>query len=216
MEKNGEQYGGGVLGVLVVSTNDSSQQSDDDEYNSHPQLDLQLVEKCLQGDTHAFRLLYRCHQQRVRSILFQLSGADSATLDDLVQDVFLRAWKGLAKFRQTAKFSTWLYRIACNVACDYKCKSAKTRTKLQNFCIQSATMQDEPSLLDLHYQDLVQRGIKTLSFSQRTVLVLHDLQEISQTEIADILKIPVGTVKSRLFHARRGLRSFFQQQGIEV
>ena len=69
--------------------------------------------------------------------------------------------------------------------------------------------------MQLHYQDLVQRGLTHLSFDHRTILVLHDLEEVPQKEIAEILEIPVGTVKSRLFHARAALRQFLQSQGVQ-
>jgi RNA polymerase sigma-70 factor (ECF subfamily) len=68
----------------------------------------------------------------------------------------------------------------------------------------------------LHYQDLVQRGLAHLSFEHRTVIVLHDLEEIPQKEIAEILNIPLGTVKSRLFHARAALRKFLQSEGVNL
>jgi len=175
--------------------------------------DQQLVRQCLQGDTTSFRWLYRRHQQRVRSILYQL--CDATSLDDLVQDVFLRAWKGLPKFRQTAQFSTWLYRIAWNVASDHRQAAAQSRTRLQVLSNHSAIQQEAPDVLHLHYQDLVQRGLAHLSLEHRAVLVLHDLEEVPQKEVAEILQIPVGTVKSRLFHARAAMRQFLQQQGVQ-
>ena len=72
--------------------------------------------------------------------------------------------------------------------------------------------QDTPDLMQLHYQDLVGRGLQSLSLDHRIVLVLHDLEDIPQKEIAEILKLPLGTVKSRLFYARSQLRKFFQAQ----
>ena len=176
--------------------------------------DRELVRQCLQGKTQSFRSLYRRHQPRVRSILFQL--CEAAALDDLVQEVFLRAWKGLPKFRQTAQFSTWLYRIAWNVASDQRQAAAKNRTHLQALTHHAPTHHPAPDVMQLHYQDLVQRGLNHLSFDHRTILVLHDLEEVPQKEIAQILEIPVGTVKSRLFHARAALRQFLQSQGVQL
>jgi RNA polymerase sigma-70 factor (ECF subfamily) len=75
---------------------------------------------------------------------------------------------------------------------------------------------DSSDLMHLHYQDLVQRGLAHLSFEHRTVMVLHDLEEIPQKEIAEILNIPLGTVKSRLFHARAALRKFLQREGVNL
>jgi RNA polymerase sigma-70 factor (ECF subfamily) len=159
-------------------------------------------------------VLYRRHQQRVRSILYQL--CDPSTLDDLVQDVFLRAWKGLPKFRQSAQFSTWLYRIAWNVASDQRRTAAQGRTRLQVIGSQTLTQHDDPGVTQLHYQDLVKRGLASLSADHRTILVLHDLEEVPQKEVAEILSIPVGTVKSRLFHARGAMRQFLQKEGVQL
>ncbi|NMG09131.1 RNA polymerase subunit sigma [Brasilonema sp. UFV-L1] len=182
--------------------------------NSESESDSYLVQQCLRGDSESFRQLYRRHQQRVRSILYQL--CDPSCLDDLVQEVFLRAWKGLPKFRGTAKFSTWLYRIAWNVACDQRHSTIQNRTQLQNLTEKTPIQQDAPDLMDLHYQDLVQRGLASLSFDHCTILVLHDLEEVPQKEVAQILDIPLGTVKSRLFHARAAMRQFLQQQGVQL
>ncbi|AFY31200.1 RNA polymerase, sigma subunit, ECF family [Calothrix sp. PCC 7507] len=181
---------------------------------STSECDGYLVQQCLQGDTHSYGQLYRRHQQRVRSILYQL--CEPSSLDDLVQEVFLRAWKGLPKFRQTAKFSTWLYRIAWNLATDQRQASVQRRNQLQSLTEKSSTQQQALDLMDLHYQDLVQRGLANLSFDHRTILVLHDLEEVPQKEVAEILDIPLGTVKSRLFHARAGMRQFLQQQGVQL
>ncbi|MEE3717202.1 sigma-70 family RNA polymerase sigma factor [Tumidithrix elongata RA019] len=190
---------------------------------SQPDPDIVLVRECLQGKTQSFRLLYQRHQKKVRSTLFQLCGSDG--LDDLVQETFLRAWKGLGKFKQTAQFSTWLYRITWNVACDRRRTLAQGRsrsvsvddTQLENLSdLVSAKATPNTELMDMHYQDLVQRGLAELSLDHRTVLVLHDLEEIPQKEIAEILAVPIGTIKSRLFHARAGLRQFLESQGVEL
>ena len=90
------------------------------------------------------------------------------------------------------------------------------RTQLRTLTEKTPTHQDAPDLMDLHYQDLVHRGLESLSFDHRTILVLHDLEEVPQKEVAQILDIPVGTVKSRLFHARAAMRQFFQQQGVQL
>ncbi len=181
---------------------------------SESESDSYLVQQCLKGNAQSYRQLYRRHQQRVRSILYKL--CDPSCLDDLVQEVFLRAWKGLPKFRQTAQFSTWIYRIAWNVASDQRQVAAQRRTQLQSLTEKTATQQEAPDLMNLHYQDLVQRGLENLSFDHRTILVLHDLEEVPQKEVAQILDIPLGTVKSRLFHARAAMRQFLQQQGVQI
>lgn len=185
--------------------------STDEPFNLEDDL---LVQRCLQGDTQSFRVLYRRHQQRVRAILYQL--CDPTVLDDLVQEVFLRAWKGLPGFRRSAKFSTWLYRITWNLAADHRQVVVRGRSQLQTLSKQAPTYQAAPDVMHLHYQDLVQRGLAQLSAEHRMILVLHDLEDLPQKEVAEILSIPVGTVKSRLFHARAAMREFLHQQGVQL
>lgn len=176
--------------------------------------DRPLIEQCLAGHPKGFRELYQRHQQRVRSLLFQLCGA--VALDDLVQEVFLRAWKGLKGLKHEAKFSTWLYRIAWNVACDYRRQLATRKSRHQQYLDQQQPFTTAPDLRQLHYEDLVQRGLATLPLEYRSILVMHDLQGLPQKEIAEILNIPVGTVKSRLFRARGSLRTFFTEAGVSL
>ncbi|WP_019506049.1 sigma-70 family RNA polymerase sigma factor [Pleurocapsa sp. PCC 7319] len=182
-----------------------------------------LVLLCQQGDRQSFRLLYQRYQHRVRSTIYQLCG--KSMLDDLVQEVFLRAWKGLPKLRTTKYFATWLYRISWNVATDQRRKLARGREQT-NFNEKSedkdqlsysknlSNIEDTPDLMHLHYQDLVQRGLNNLSFDHRAVLVLHDLEDLPQKQVAEILDVPVGTVKSRLFHARNSFKKFLEQKGL--
>ncbi|MEM9509554.1 MAG: sigma-70 family RNA polymerase sigma factor [Cyanobacteria bacterium P01_E01_bin.35] len=182
----------------------------------------ELIWLCQQGDRAGFRLLYQRYQQRVRSTLYQLCG--SASLDDLVQEVFLKAWKGLPKLRTPKYFSTWLYRISWNVATDQRRKLARIKEKISinenswekepQIPGKLIDVQDSPNLMHLHYRDIVQRGLSNLSFEHRAVLVLHDLEDLPQKQVAEILNVPVGTVKSRLFHARNSLKKFLEQQGI--
>jgi RNA polymerase sigma-70 factor, ECF subfamily len=180
--------------------------------------DIELVLQCQQGNQPSFRQLYRRYSSRVRSTLYQLCGAYA--LDDLVQEVFLRAWKGLPQLRQPSQFSTWLYRICWNVASDQRRTLQKQRSfnsKLKAEAeappLANSKYSQGPDLMDLHYQDLIQRGLQQLSFEHRAVLVLHDLEDLPQKEVAQILGIAVGTVKSRLFHARMSLRQYIQEQG---
>ncbi|ELR98849.1 sigma-70 family RNA polymerase sigma factor [Gloeocapsa sp. PCC 73106] len=175
--------------------------------------DKELVLKASQGEHYAFRLLYRRYLPRVRSTLYQLCG--NCLLDDLVQEVFLRTWKNLPKLRQPDYFSTWLYRITWNVATDNRRKFAQQEEGNKNLTF----VQNEQKSLDvmeLHYQDLTWRGLQTLSFDHRAVLILHDLEDLPQKEVAKILGIPIGTVKSRLFHARNTMRTFLTQQGLDL
>ncbi len=189
-------------------------QANDSSSNSADQGDRELILAAIEGDTQSFRHLYRRYHPRVRALLYQL--CDVYAIDDLVQEVFLRVWKGLPRFRQSSQFSTWLYRIVWNVASDYRQSAAKGRSRLEVLTQQASKQQDAPDLMQLHYEDIVRRGLQDLSFDHRTVLVMHDLEGMQQKEIADILQIPVGTVKSRLFHARGAMRQFLDRQGVQL
>ena len=201
----------------TADTETEAETETETETRAHTEQELILL--CQQGDRDSFRLLYQSYQQRVRSTLYQLCGQSS--LDDLVQEVFLRAWKGLPKLKTAKYFSTWLYRISWNVATDRRRKLARGNEKYVDrdrldYSRDLSNVQDTSDLMHLHYQDLVQRGLDNLSFEHRAVLVLHDLEDIPQKEVAEILDIPVGTVKSRLFHARNSFKKFLEQQGISL
>ncbi|ELS01311.1 RNA polymerase sigma factor, sigma-70 family [Xenococcus sp. PCC 7305] len=184
--------------------------------------ELDLVLRSQQGDSESFRALYQLYRQKASSTLYQLCGG--FMLDDLVQEVFIRAWKGLPKLRTPKYFSTWFYRICWNVATDYRRKLARNAAKSKSTWELEAIAQEGISphidktsdLMRLHYQDVVKRGLEHLSLPHRVVLVLHDLEDIPQQEIAQILEVPVGTVKSRLYYARKTLKNFLQQQGISI
>lgn len=174
--------------------------------------DGDLVRQSRSGNAASFRQLYRRYQGNVRSTLYQLCGRDA--LDDLVQETFLRAWTGLPKLRSPQQFSTWLYRITWNVASDRRREFARSRDL-------TAQLRPDPSvpapdLMALHYRDWVERALNELSFEHRSVLVLHDLEDLPQKQVAAILGIPVGTVKSRLFHARSAVRQYLQTQGVSL
>lgn len=103
--------------------------------------------------------------------LAQLCGVDD--LDDFVQEVFLRAWRGLPKFRQSSQCSTWLYRITWNVAIDYRHAKGKARSR-QSRLSPSDAPTGTARLQQLHYEDVVERGLRSLSLNHRAVLVLHE------------------------------------------
>ena len=208
---------------MLASEQASQADTTDTEFQTGVQTEQELIILCQQGDRACFRILYQRYQQKVRSTLYQLCG--KSQLDDLVQEVFLRAWKGLPKLKTAKYFSTWLYRISWNVATDQRRKIAKGKNNTSlnekyldkdrlNYDKDLSNVQDTPDLMHLHYQDLVQRGLDNLSFDHRCVLVLHDLEDLPQKQVAEILEIPVGTVKSRLFHARNSFKKFLEQQGI--
>ncbi len=178
--------------------------------------DSVLVQRTLSGNQEAFRLLYRRHVGPVRRLVYQMT-TDSQVLDDLTQDVFLKVHRNLSKFRGDAQFSTWIFRIAYNVCQDYHRRKGRNR-KVVSLPVEDLPISapDAEILSRVDRQEWVSRALETLTPDHRAVVVLHDLQEKPQEEVAQILEVPVGTVKSRLFYGRRKLKEWFSAQGVSL
>ncbi|AGY59258.1 sigma-70 family RNA polymerase sigma factor [Gloeobacter kilaueensis] len=176
--------------------------------------DEQLVQRASRSDSQAFRELYQRYVAKVRGLLFQMTG-DGDGLDDLTQEVFVKVFRALPSFRGDSQFSTWLFRIAVNCCQDARRRRGRRPVAVPIDQLPLAAHSEDP-LKRLDREELVARALQTLKDEHRLVVVLHDLQDRPQEEIAKILNVPVGTVKSRLFYARRQLREWFYAQGIEL
>ncbi len=164
-----------------------------------------LVRRACVGNKPAFAELVRRHQGRVRGLLLRLA-KDRVLADDLAQEVFLRAYRGLVGFQNRSAFGTWLYRIAYNAYLN-------NRTRVRRFCelpedyVAGAVAPE--SRMSAPRSDLrrdLSAAIETLPERYRAVVVLYYLEEVSYPEIADILSVPLGTVKTHLHRAKKLLR----------
>jgi RNA polymerase sigma-70 factor, ECF subfamily len=172
--------------------------------------DETLVERAANGgDNPAFAELVRRHQGKVRGLLLRLTGNHSVA-DDLAQEVFLRAYRGLVGFEGRSRFSTWIYRIAYNVFLNHRARSKELAALPQGFESHAAAPETElsPSRLDLRH-DLA-AAIAELPERYRVVVTLYYLEEVSYPEIAEVLDLPLGTVKTHLHRAKRMLRDHLQ------
>lgn len=169
--------------------------------------DPQLVERAGHlGDGRAFAELLRRHQGKVRGLLLRLA-SDRTLADDLAQEAFLRAYRGLAGFEGRARFSTWLYRIAYNVYLNHRARTKVHAALPENF--ENGTAAPENSMSQSRFdlrQDLV-TAIGELPERYRAVIMLYYLEDVSYPEIAEILELPIGTVKTHLHRAKRLLRT---------
>ncbi|MHB8844944.1 MAG: RNA polymerase sigma factor [Nitrospirota bacterium] len=181
--------------------------------------DAALVASSQQGDLSAFETLVARHQKRMLNIAFRIVGEyDDAC--EVVQDVFVSAYRNIKGFRRESKFSTWLTTITVNLSRN-RLKKLKIRharvpisldapIRTEDGEVMPDPPSKEPSVLDrLEKQDVkqkVQDCIKALEPDFREALVLRDMQDLSYDEIAAMLKIAAGTVKSRLFRARESVR----------
>ncbi len=174
--------------------------------------DLQLVTASKNGDQDAFSLLVQRYQRRVFNLVFRmLQNYEEAS--EVTQEAFLAAWQGLPSFRGEARFSTWLYRIAYN--CALKQLESRKRDKALHTALQAEqTLEtDDPksSLLELlDNQEMVQEQLSQLPPKYRIVLVLRHLQDMTYEEMAEVLTMPIGTIKTHLFRARNLLKERLQ------
>ncbi len=177
--------------------------------------DHELVDRVLAGDREAFAHLLRRHQRTVLNFMYRMLG-QRETAEDLTQEVFLKAYVSLPRFRKEAAFSTWLFRIAHN-----HCLNA---LKGRGREIPASSLANDPSnpdriasvpdptdaahgrLEQRELQAIIQEKLAELTPDHRTVVVLRDIQGLSYDEIAAALNIEGGTVRSRLHRARMELK----------
>ena len=165
------------------------------------------------GDRDAFDALVRRHQARTYNFVRTMVH-DDADAEDLTQDVFVRVWKSIGRFRGDSAFSTWLFRIAVNVARTHLSRRSRWRLFSRPASDESpdapADAEDLPSPErledDVVRRDLIDRALATLSPDLRAAVTLRDVEGLEYREIARALDIPLGTVESRIFRARQRLR----------
>ncbi len=175
-------------------------------------LDSTLVERCLTGDASAWEDLVRQHTRRVYGLCYRFTGRDSEA-QDLTQDVFLRVFRALASFRSAEGcFSTWLTRLTRNLLIDHY---RRTRNQRVTDSIEEQLPGVERGFVSVNRPDsqlagreaseILQAALSRLSPELRETIILRDLQEMEYREIAQVLEIPEGTVKSRLNRGRAEL-----------
>lgn len=174
--------------------------------------DSELVQRTLRGETAAYNVLVHRYQRPVYSLIYRMIG-NAEDAGDLVQETFLRAYGALASFRQDASFLTWLYKIASNLSIDQmRARRSKGALSLdveldegrEPSADRSAS--PEETVVRGAVSEIVQKAVMNLPERYRTVVVMRHLHGMSIEEIAEITKLPSGTVKTHLFRAREMLR----------
>jgi RNA polymerase sigma-70 factor, ECF subfamily len=169
------------------------------------------VKASQQGDQDAFASLVQRHQRRVFNLVLRML-QDYEEANEITQEAFLAAWMGLPSFRGEARFPPWLYRIAYN--CALKQLERRKRERFLQAAIEAEQMLEEVNkqkqaedILELRArQAIVREQMEALPTKYRIVLILRHLQEMTYEEIAEILIMPIGTIKSHLFRARHLLK----------
>lgn len=181
--------------------------------------DAALVLASQAGDQDAFALLVQRHQRRVFNLVYRML-QQYEEANEVTQETFLAAWQGLHGFRRNALFSTWLYRIA------YNCALKQIEQRKRDNALQVAIQAEQRDLIDSDEkvgaqleahdrQKLVHEHLSTLPAKYRIVLILRHLQEMTYEEMAEILTLPIGTIKTHLFRARNLLKERLEAFGQE-
>ncbi|HWO41941.1 MAG TPA: sigma-70 family RNA polymerase sigma factor [Candidatus Eisenbacteria bacterium] len=172
--------------------------------------DRECIERLQQGETGAFEILVRRHQKTIFNLVYRLLG-DYDEAAEIAQEAFLSAYKSVAQFRGDANFSTWLYRIAINHASTRRKNLVSAQQR--NVPLETTDPIDErrpdpaDSLERKEIQERVQKALNTLEPNDAAIILLRDMQDMPYDEVARMLELPVGTVKSRLYRARQALKS---------
>lgn len=170
-----------------------------------------LIKKIQAGDSNAFRLLIQQYQRLVSHIVFQLI-PQPKDREDLCQDVFLQVYQNLGSFKFESKLSTWIGRIAYNRCLNYLEKKRTplyddlSGTELSLETLPEQGIQPDEAIAANDRSVRLQREIENLPFHFRTIITLYHLEQMKYQEIAEMMQLPEGTVKSYLFRARKLLK----------
>ena len=178
------------------------------------------VDDARAGDVGAFEVLVVRYQARLVNYAAALTG-DSGGAEDVAQEAFVRAWRGLGRFRGESSFKTWLYRIATNVARTHRerrGRQAQVVSRSLDDQAEALTAEEVPAAAadvetSLVTREAIDRALAVLPEELRLALVLRDVEGLDYKEIASVTAAPIGTVESRIFRARRRLRTLLRPEG---
>lgn len=178
-------------------------------------LDEELVARCQEGDTVAFRELFRLHRSDVARLVQRMLSGRTSDVEDVVQEVFLQVHRSIKDFRGQARFSTWLYRVTVNVVLMHR-RAAKSRPVLVEQP-EGHMPEDHDPLPDEQVARRTRvaafgRLLERISEKKRTVFILHELEGMPAAEIAEVVGAPVLTVRTRLFYARKELADMLREE----
>jgi RNA polymerase sigma-70 factor (ECF subfamily) len=182
--------------------------------------DQEIISAVLAGAEARFAELYERYQRRLFGLLWHACG-DRELAEDIGQETFLRAFRKLHMYSGTAQFYTWLARIAMNLLISNRRKRRlETELDRQSFdiAVDSQGHQEQPSSsIELNeIQTSVQQAIAMLDEERRVVLLLRDFEDLDYETIANILNLPIGTVRSRIHRARAELKQWFQAKAPQL
>ena len=181
----------------------------------------ELLLKAKEGNEDAFEEIIKLYQQKVCSTIFYMVKNENI-VEDLAQEVFIKVYKNISKFNEESTLYTWIYKITMNTCID-QIKKEKKITYINTY------IETEEGDLEIQFEDEKQRvdeilenkirketllkAIKSLPSEQRALIVLRDIRQFKYMEIAEILKLNLGTVKSKISRARQALKECLEKDG---
>ena len=181
--------------------------------------DGELVQSALAGRESGFEELVRRYQRPIAAYVYRMVGDYDAALD-LTQEVFIKVYASLSRYRPEFKFSTWIYKIAHNAAIDHLRRHA-TREAVASSegdraegALESRRLSPEQESERSERCSEIETVVQLLQAPYRELILLRHSQDLSYEEIAEVTGLPLGTVKNRLFRAREAMREHLTQRGI--
>lgn len=174
-----------------------------------PLTDLELVNQSKNGDTEAFSELVRRHQHVVFNVAYRFM-RESSLAEDMAQEAFLKAYRLLKGFRGDCSFSTWMYRVTCSV-CLTELNRRKRRNEVEQELQHHTETSEEPAE-NPDMPEMIRRCVNRLPDRYVQIITLYYLKGISYEEIAQVMNIPMGTLKTWMFRARKQLRGVVEQE----
>lgn len=183
--------------------------------------DCDLVTRAVSGREDGFEELVRRYQRPIAAYVYRMVGDYESALD-LTQEVFIKVYGSLSRYRPEFKFSTWIYKIAHNSAVDHL---RRTSTREQSLVMESDGVQydlpleskrltpEQESIREERRAE-IERVVRQLPSTYKELILLRHAHDMSYDEIADVTGLPLGTVKNRLFRAREIMRTQFVERGI--
>lgn len=183
--------------------------------------DGELVESAIAGREASFEELVRRYQRPIAAYVYRMVGNYDAALD-LTQEVFIKVYNSLTRYRSEFKFSTWIYKIAHNAAIDHLRRHAVREQALTNgfdterreVSLESRRMTPEQESERNERRSEIESVVQMLPAAYRELILLRHSQDLSYDEIAEVTGLPLGTVKNRLFRAREAMRDHLLDRGI--
>jgi RNA polymerase sigma-70 factor (ECF subfamily) len=191
-----------------------------EEEVSERDLDWGVVQSVQAGKVGAFDILVQKYREHIFSVIYNMT-SNREDASDLTQETFIKAFQAIGRFKGKSSFFTWIYRIAINHTMTFLKKRNRRRfisyekideevSRTEIFEHLTAKSRSEKGVLVSELQEKLNDALQKLSDKHRTVVILHEIQGLEHAEIAEITKVSIGTVRSRLHYAKQQLQSYLQ------